>query len=70
MQLQVKIPENRTNKLFRGKQTTNKVASNIFRGLEEMKMVRGMFGSQNHSIKGKWNVFSGHKQRTRCTSCI
>ena len=43
MQLQVKIPENRRNKLFRGKQTTNKVRSNIFRGLEDMKMVRAMF---------------------------
>ena len=70
MQLQVKMLENSRNKVFTSKQTTNKVPSNIFRGLEEMKMVRGMFGSQNHSIKGKWNVFSGHKQRTRCTSCI
>ena len=43
MQLQVKIPENRRNKLFRGKQTTNKVASNIFRGLEDIKMERLMF---------------------------
>ena len=43
MQIEVKMPENRRNKLFSGKQTTNKVASNIFRGLEDMKMVRGMF---------------------------
>ena len=43
MQLQVKMLENSTNKLFRIKQTTSKVPSNIFRGLEDIKIVRLMF---------------------------
>ena len=43
MQLQVTMLENSTNKLFRSKQTTNKVPSNVFRALEDIKIVRLMF---------------------------
>ena len=43
MQLQVKKPKNGRNSVFRGKQTTSKVLSNLFRGIEDGKMVRFLF---------------------------
>ena len=43
MQLQVKMPEKGINMVFTSKQTTNKVPSNIFRGLEVATKVSLIF---------------------------
>ena len=43
MYLQVKMPEMRRKTVFRGKETTNKVPSNIFGRLEDGKMLQLMF---------------------------
>ena len=42
MQLQIKMPENSTNYLFRRKQTTNKVPASIFRAFQVGTKVRLM----------------------------
>ena len=68
MYLLVKMPEIKRKNAFRGKQTTNQVPSNIFRCLEDGKMLRLMFSTPNHSIKNRWNVFSGEKQTTRLST--
>ena len=65
-----KMPENKRKNAFRGKQTSNQVPSNIFRCLEDGKMARLMFLSPNHSIKNRWNVFNGWKQRAALSCCI
>ena len=51
--------------MFRSKQTTNKVARNIFRGFELRTKVRLMSGTPIDRIKGKCCVFSGHKQKNK-----
>ena len=51
MQLQVKKPQKRTNKVFRRKQTTNKAASKIFRSFEVGKKVRVIFPKSKKKIK-------------------
>ena len=43
MQLQVKMPENSTNHVFPGKQTTKKVTPKIFGCFEVITKVRLMF---------------------------
>ena len=59
MYLQIKMPENRRTNVFRGKQRTNMVPSDKFRGFEDRKIVLLMFCSPDNRIKDKWNVFSG-----------
>ena len=62
MQLQVKMPQNSRNKLFKSKQTTNKVLSEIFRGLEVRRKLRLMFRTTKNNMKDKSHAFSGYKQ--------
>ena len=52
MELQVKKPQTSGNKIFRTKQTTNKAASKIFRGLEVGKNVRVVFPKEKNKTKG------------------
>ena len=42
MQLQVKMPQNSRNNVFRSKQTTSSVPPNIFKGFEVRAKVRLM----------------------------
>ena len=65
IQIQVKMPQNSRNNVFRGKQTTNKVPSNIFRGFELRTKVQLMFWGPNNSMKGKGDIFSGYKQTSK-----
>ena len=51
MQLQVKKPQKRRNKVFRRKQTTNKAASRIFRSFEAGKKLRVVFRKPKKKTK-------------------
>ena len=43
MQIEIKMPQNRSNRVFISKETTEKVPRNIFRYLELRKSVELMF---------------------------
>ena len=43
MYLQVKMPEIKRKNVFKGKQTRNKIPSNIFRDFQDGKIVELMF---------------------------
>ena len=43
MQLEIKMPKQSRNNVFRGKQTKNKMPSEIFRGFADGKIVRLFF---------------------------
>ena len=58
IQFQVKMPQNRRNKLFTSKQTTNKAPSNILTGFKFGTKVRMIFSKHKHNTKGLWNIFS------------
>ena len=57
--------KNRKNNVFRSKQTTKKVPSNIFRGLEVRGKLRLMFWRPKDSMKGKNYVLSGYKKTNK-----
>ena len=78
MFLEVKMPEdrssrfeynlncktkNRSSNVFTIKQKTNKLKPKIYRGLQVTKKVLLLFWRPNDSTKGKFDAFSGNKQR-------
>ena len=56
--------KNRKN-IFSSKQTTNRVAPNIFKGFEVRKKVGLMFWRPKETMKAKCYVFIGYKQRNK-----
>ena len=68
--LQFEMYKTSRKNVFRGKQTTKEVLSNMFRPFEDGKIVRLLFSSPNHNIKEKWNVLGGEIRRTTCASYI
>ena len=52
MKLQVKMPQQSRNKVFRRKQTTNKAPSKIFRNFEVGKNVHVAFPKPKNKTKG------------------
>ena len=63
MQLKVQVPKNSRTNVITSKQTTNKVAPNIFRRFKVTKKVRLGFRNSKDSMKSKCYDFSGYKQR-------
>ena len=57
--------KNSRNNVFRRKQTANKLLPKIFRGLEVRRKGKFMFSTTKDSMKGKYYVFSGYKQRNK-----
>ena len=57
--------KNNKNNVFRSKQTTKKVAPNIFRRLEVTGKVWLMFQRPEDTMKWKCYVFSAYKQRNK-----
>ena len=63
MHFQVQMVENGRKNIFRDTETTNKVPLKIFRGFEVKEKKRLMFWRPKHSMKGRYYLFSGYKQR-------
>ena len=55
--------KNRSSNVFTIKQKTNKLKPKIYRGLQVTKKVLLLFWRPNDSMKGKFDAFSGNKQR-------